>query len=83
MNDESRELRYRLGALCERYNAMISDKDALDFRLGSRAPYDVTTGTVDAERAYEEESGSVSGDLRHLILDIIDTGQRIRTIEHF
>jgi len=83
MNDESRRLRYRLGALCERYNAMVSDKDALDFRLGSHTPYDATTAGVDAERAYEEESGFVSGDLRHLILDIIEVGQRIRTIEQF
>lgn len=83
MNDESRELRYRLGALCERYNAMIADKDTLDYRLGSNEPYDETAHGVDAEGAYEGASHAVSGDLRTVIVEIIDLGSRIREIERF
>jgi len=83
MNDTSRELRYRLGTLCERYNTMVADKDTIDFRLGSPAPYDDTTESVAAERVYEVESHEVSGTLRQLIVEIIDVGQRIRDIERF
>ncbi|HET9096314.1 MAG TPA: hypothetical protein VFN37_06605 [Candidatus Baltobacteraceae bacterium] len=83
MNDESRELRYRLGALCERYNAMIADKDTLDYRLGSNEAYDATIHGVDAEAAYEGASHALSGDLRTVIVEIIDLGSRIREIERF
>lgn len=83
MNDTSRELRYALGTLCERYNSLIADKDTLDFRLGSREPYDETAPGVNAEQAYAEESHLVSSDLRALIVDIVEIGKRIRSIEGF
>jgi hypothetical protein len=83
MNDTSRQLRYALGALCERYNSMIADKDTLDFRLGSPQPYGHTARSLDAEGAYEAESASVSSDLRGVIVEMIDVGQRIRAIEGF
>lgn len=83
MNDTSRSLRYALGELCERYNAMIADKDVLDFRLGSPEPYGETEQNLDAQEAYLGESRSVSGDLRTVIVDIVDIGKRIREIEGF
>ena len=83
MNDTSRQLRYSLGVLCDRYNTMIADKDALDFRLGSPEPYASTTSEVDAESAYVSESRDVSGDLRDVIVEMIDIGKRIREIEGF
>lgn len=83
MNDESRELRYRLGTLCERYNAMIADKDTLDYRLGSNEPYGETAHEVSAESAYEAASHAVSGGVRALVIEILDVGKRIREIEGF
>lgn len=83
INDESRELRYALGMLCERYNSMIADKDTLDYRLGSPEPYDETSRNVDPEEAYLVESRAVSVDLRSLIVEMIETAQRIRSIEGF
>ena len=83
VNDMSRQLRYRLGALCERYNAMIADKDALDFRLGSPEPFGDTASSVNAEEVYGEASGTVSSDLRALIIEMTDITQQIRAIEGF
>jgi len=83
MNDRSRQLRYALGTLCERYNSMIADKDTLDFRLGSPERYAETAGTIDAEEVYVRESAGVSNDLRSLIVEMIDVAQRIRDIEGF
>lgn len=83
MNDQSRELRYALGALCDRYNMMIADKDTLDYRLGSPHPYDETTREVDPEAVYVDESRTVSDDLRSIIVEMIDLGERIRAIEGF
>jgi len=83
MNDTSRQLRYTLGVLCERYNSMIADKDVLDFRLGTPAPFGETVENVNAEEAYSEESVSVSSDLRALIIEMVDVAQRIRAIEGF
>lgn len=83
MNDTSRELRYRLGTLCERYNNMIADKDTLDFRLGSPEPYGITTASVTAERVYEVESHEISDAIRKLIVEMVDVGKRIREIERF
>lgn len=83
MNDTSRQLRYHLGLLCDRYNTMIADKDVLDFRLGSPESYDTTIHETDAENAYLEESKSLSSDLRALIVEMIDVGRRIRDIEGF
>jgi hypothetical protein len=83
MNDTSRQLRYALGALCDRYNTMIADKDALDFRLGSPQPYGHTVNALDAEAAYLSESRDVSNDLRSVIVEMIEIGQRIRDIEGF
>ena len=83
MNDTSRRLRYELGVLCERYNSMIADKDALDFRLGSPEPFGETVGNLDAEKAYLKESGAVSSDLRAVIVEIGEIAQRIRAIESF
>jgi hypothetical protein len=40
MNDKSRALRYELGSFCDRYKAMLTDKDTLDIRLGSDEPYE-------------------------------------------
>ncbi|HKU68535.1 MAG TPA: hypothetical protein VJP85_12230 [Candidatus Baltobacteraceae bacterium] len=62
---------------------MIADKDALDFRLGSPEPFDETVSGIDAECAYEDESRDVSGDLRAIIVQMVDLGQRIREIERF
>ncbi len=83
MNDTSRELRYYLGTLCERYSAMLADKDILDFRLGSPKPYATTINSTNAEAAYESESRGVSHELRALIAEMISVGERIRAIEHF
>jgi hypothetical protein len=83
MNDTSRRLRHELGELCERYNTMIADKDALDFRLGSPQPYGETVGNLDAGEAYLRESRSVSSDLRAVIVEMLDIGRRIREIEGF
>jgi hypothetical protein len=83
MNDTSRELRYALGTLCDRYNTMISNKDTLDFRLGSPKPYGHTSNEVDAESAYLTESREVSDDLRTLIVEMMDVSRRIRDIEGF
>lgn len=83
MNDESRELRYHLGTLCERYNAMVVDKDTLDYRLGSNEPYGETVNGVNAEQAYEGASNTIGTDLRTLIIEIVEAGKRIRDIEGF
>lgn len=83
MNDASRGLRYRLGELCGRYNSMIADKDTLDFRLGSPEAFGETTGGTNAEAAYLNESRGVSGDIRTLIVEMIDLAQQIRNIEGF
>jgi hypothetical protein len=83
MNDESRELRYRLGSLCERYNAMIVDKDTLDYRLGSNEPYGETAHGVNAEQAYEGASKNIGSDLRSVIIEMVEIGKRIRDIEGF
>jgi hypothetical protein len=83
MNDTSRQLRNALGALCERYNTMLADKDTLDFRLGSPEPYGITLNEVDAESAYLGESRDVSDDLRTIIVEMVDVAGRIRDIEGF
>jgi hypothetical protein len=83
MNDTSRQLRYALGTLCDRYNKMIADKDTLDFRLGSREPYGNTSNEVDAESAYLRESRDVSDDLRAIMIEMSDVARRIREIEGF
>jgi hypothetical protein len=83
MNDTSRRLRYALSECCERYNAMIADKDVLDFRLGSHEPYGETVRNLDPQEAYFRESSSVSDDLRAVIVDMMDIGRRIREIEGF
>jgi hypothetical protein len=83
MNDTSRQLRYTLGTLCDRYNTMIADKDTLDFRLGSPKPYGETSNDVDAESTYLSESREVSDDLRTIIVEMMDVGRRIRNIEGF
>jgi hypothetical protein len=62
---------------------MVADKDALDFRLGSPAPFGETVSGVDAQAAYEGASRDVSSDLRALIVEMVDVGQRIRAIEGF
>lgn len=83
MNDTSRTLRYELGTICERYNVMIADKDAIDVRLGSPEPYGETSAEVSAERVYEVESHTIGGDLRALIAQMHELAQRIREIEGF
>jgi hypothetical protein len=83
MNDTSRRLRYELGTLCERYNTMVADKDTLDYRLGSPQPYGETSNEVDAEQVYMAESRDVTDDLRALIVEMVEVGQRIRAIEGF
>lgn len=62
---------------------MIADKDALDFRLGSPEPFGETTGAVDAENVYAEASGTVSRNLRALIVEMVEIAGRIRAIEGF
>lgn len=83
MNNESRELRYKLVTLCEQYSVMVADKDTVDFRLGSPQPYEPTENSVDAERVYEQESHTVSAALRELITRIDDVVRRIRSLEGF
>lgn len=83
MNDTSRTLRYELGTLCQRYNAVVADKDVLDVRLGKREPYAESAETVNPERVYEEESFALSSDVRNLIVAMMDLGRRIREIEGF
>lgn len=83
MNDESRALRQSLGELCSAYNELLSDKDTVDFRLGSPEPYSETESGTDPERVYEAESKSLSNGLRDIVVKIIETGDRIRTIEGF
>ena len=84
MNAKSRALHHELGALCNRYNAMLADKDTLDIRLGSDEPYeDGSMSAGGAKRAYEDASESASADLRQLIVQIVEIGQRIRVIESF
>ncbi len=84
MNDKSRVLRHELGSLCDHYNAMLADKDTLDIRLGSDEPYeDGSMPAGGAKRAYEDASESASVDLRQLVVQIVEIGQRIRTIESF
>ena len=83
MNDESRALRQSLGELCSAYNELLADKDTVDFRLGSPEPYGPAETGTDPERAYEAESKSLSHDLRSVVVEIVETAQRIRAIEHF
>lgn len=83
MDDESRALRHQLRELCDVYNVLVADKDTLDFRLGSDAPYAKTNEPVDAESVYEGESHAVSSELRDTIIKMSDVAQRIRTIERF
>jgi hypothetical protein len=83
MNDESRGLRHRLAELCDVYNVLVADKDAIDFRLGSHEEYAAATEPMDAEAVYEGESHSVSGELRDTIIKMIEVAQRIRKIERF
>jgi hypothetical protein len=84
MNDKSRALRHELGSLCDRYEAMLADKDTLDMRLGSDEPYEDGSMSVGgAKRAYENASESASADLNQLIVQIVEIGQRIRAIESF
>ncbi len=73
ITDQSRALRLELGSLCEQYNALLADKDALDFRLGTDNSYD--DGTMSpggAKRAYEHESKSTSAELRTLIVKLVE-----------
>ncbi len=83
MNDESRRLRHQLAELCDVYNVLVADKDTIDFRLGSREEYAVATEPMDAEAVYEDESHSVSAELRDTIIKMIEVAQRIRKIERF
>lgn len=83
MNDESRALRQSLAQLCATYNDLIADKDTIDYRLGSPEPYGKTQPGTNAERVYETESKSLSDDIRKIIVEIIEAGQRIRSIEGF
>ena len=83
MNDESRALRQELGELCDSYNLLLADKDAIDFRLGSQEPYAEAKPGVDPEDVYEVESKSLSDDIRAVIIKAIGVGQRIRSLEGF
>ncbi|MGZ3498354.1 MAG: hypothetical protein ACXWNJ_17615 [Vulcanimicrobiaceae bacterium] len=83
MNDESRALRLELAKLCDFYNELVADKDTIDFRLGSPEPYAEAKPGIDAEAAYEVESGSLSDDIRETVIKMIEVGQRIRSLERF
>jgi hypothetical protein len=83
MTDESRQLRYHLGTLCERYNLLVADKDALDVRLGLPVPYDEATASVDPQAVYESESHAITQAIRALIGEFGEVVQRIRAIEGF
>lgn len=83
MDDESRALRQSLADLCGAYNELTADKDTIDFRLGSREPYGKAEPGIDPEHIYETESKSLSDEIRNIIIEMIDAGQRIRGIEGF
>jgi len=83
MTDSSRQLRYHLGVLCERYNLAVADKDALDVRLGTPEPYQETSSRVNPKTVYEDESHLVSTDLRALIVEIAAVIGEIRSVEGF
>ncbi|HEV3155447.1 MAG TPA: hypothetical protein VGZ02_16670 [Candidatus Baltobacteraceae bacterium] len=83
MNDESRALRQDLVELFNSYNGLVADKDAVDFRLGSREPYAESKPGMDPERIYEIESESLGADLRAVLIKMIGIAQRIRTLEGF
>jgi hypothetical protein len=83
MNDESRGLRRSLAELCGTYNELVANKDTIDFRLGSHEPYGQAESGTDPERVYENESKSLSDELRRVVVKLIEAGQRIRSIEGF
>lgn len=83
MNDESRALRHSLAELCDAYNELVADKDTVDFRLGSRELYDEAEPGTDPEHVYEAESKSLSDEIRGIVIKMIETGERIRSIEGF
>jgi hypothetical protein len=83
ITDESRKLRYDLCWLCERYNLLLADKDALDVRLGYPEPYIETAGNLDAERVYESESHAITSQIRDVIAKMHQTLEQIRALEGF
>lgn len=83
MNDESRALRQELAKLCDSYNHGITDKDTVDFRLGSNEPYAKAIKGIDPESVYETESKILSEDVRKIIIAMLHVGTRIREIEGF
>lgn len=83
MNDESRALRQCLAELCAAYNELLADKDTIDFRLGSPEPYGKAEPGIEPERIYEAESKSLSNELRNVVIRMLESGERIRSIEGF
>jgi|GEM_PF-2418380 len=83
MIDESCALWQELTELCDCYNALIADKDAIDFRLGSGEPYPESRSGINPEHAYEVESESLGDDIRETVTKMIEVGQRIKRLEGF
>lgn len=83
MNDESRALRQELGELCDSYNGLLADKDAVDFRLGSQEPYAEAKPGIDPEHVYEVESRSLGDGIRALVVKVIRVARRIKSLEGF
>lgn len=83
MNDESRALRQSLADLCLAYIELLADKDTIDFRLGSPKAFGKAEQGIDPERIYEAESKSLSNELRRVVMRMLESGQRIRSIEGF
>ena len=83
MNDESRALQQQLTKLYDSYNELVADKDAIDFRLGSREPYAEARPWIDPEHVYEVESKLLGSDIRETVIKMMKIGQRIRGLEHF
>lgn len=81
MNDESRALRKELTKLYDSYNGLVADKDAIDFRLGSREPHAEARPGIDPEHVYEVESESLRDDIRDTVIKIMAVGDRIKGLE--
>lgn len=81
INDESRALRRELTELYDSYNGLVADKDAIDFRLGSREPYAEVRPGIDSEDVYEVESELLRDDIRDTVIKIMDVRDRIKRLE--
>ncbi len=81
ISDELRALRREITKLYDSYNGLVADKDAIDFRLGSREPYAEAGPGVDPKRVYEAESESLRDDIRDTVIKIMHVTDRIKGLE--